>query len=144
MTSGETQKSDGENPSNGRRRRVLLAEDNPINQRVCEEMLRRLGIDVHTVNDGRQAVEALDDEGYDAVLMDCQMPELDGYRATALIREHEQEQGRARVPIIALTAHAMEGDREACLAAGMDDYLSKPFRLADLESLLLRWITEGG
>lgn len=139
MTSGETQKSGGENPPNGQRRRVLLAEDNPINQRVCEEMLRRLGVEVHTVADGRQAVEALEQNAFDAVLMDCQMPELDGYRATSLIREAEKANGRERVPIIALTAHAMEGDREACLAVGMDDYLSKPFRLADLEAVLQRW-----
>ena len=140
MTSEESRPAGDEHRSQDGQCRILLAEDNLINQRVCEEMLRRLGVNVETVTDGHQAVAAVAEQRYDAVLMDCQMPELDGYRATAQIRAQERSLGRDRVPIIALTAHAMDGDRETCIEAGMDDYLAKPFRLSGLREVLVRWL----
>ena len=120
------------------RGRVLVAEDNPVNQLVIETLLRRRGFDVDVVSDGLEAVERLDPERHDAVFMDCQMPNLDGYQATAQIRSGEPA-GR-HTPIVAMTAHAFEGDRERCLRAGMDDYLSKPLRVEDLEAVLERWL----
>ncbi len=120
------------------RGRVLVAEDNPVNQLVIETLLRRRGFIVDIANDGLQAVERLDPERHDAIFMDCQMPNLDGYEATARIRANEPE-GR-HVPIVAMTAHAFAGDRERCLRAGMDDYLSKPLRSEDLDPVLERWL----
>jgi len=111
--------------------RVLLAEDNKVNQRVAQRFLERLGHEVTLANDGREAVDHWQRQAFDLVLMDVQMPEMDGFEAVAAIREAEQ--GRAtRTPVIALTAHAMSGDRERCLAAGMDGYLTKPMKLAQL------------
>ncbi|HOV87306.1 MAG TPA: response regulator, partial [Syntrophobacteraceae bacterium] len=115
---------------------VLLAEDNPVNQEVARGMLESLGCTVVVVNDGREALEAVSRGSYDAVLMDCQMPEMDGYEATRLLRQS----GRPEIPVIALTAHAMEGDREKCLAAGMNDYLSKPFTREELGRILEQWL----
>ncbi len=123
--------------------RVLLAEDNPVNRLVAEEMLKSLGLEVNVAVNGREAVATCDRDRFDLVLMDCQMPELDGFEATALVRAREAaEPGHAthRLPIIALTANALSGDRERCLAIGMDDYLSKPFTRDDLHKTLARWL----
>jgi PAS domain S-box-containing protein len=124
-----------------RQLRVLLAEDNLVNQEVGRLVLESLDCLVEVVDDGRRAVEELFSGEYDLVFMDCQMPELDGYEATRMIRQREATIGKEirRVPIIALTAHAMEGDREFCLAAGMDDYLAKPFNAAQIGAILRKW-----
>jgi len=145
--------------------RVLLAEDIPVNQEVALLMLEQLGVHVDTVPHGRAAVEASGKTKYDLIFMDCQMPEMDGLTATEEIRKREalqrkseesaersQERGETsshssplpphRIPIIALTAHAITGDREKCLAAGMDDYVSKPFLLNDLQTVLARWVIQ--
>jgi CheY-like chemotaxis protein len=105
--------------------RVLVAEDNIINQRIAQSLLTKRGHAVTVVSTGREALDALERESFDVVLMDVQMPDMDGFEATAAIRAREQTTG-AHVRIVAMTAHAMQGDRERCLAAGMDDYISKP------------------
>ena len=110
---------------------ILLAEDNPVNQKLASRLLEKLGHSVTTVSDGRQAVEAFGRGAFDLVLMDIQMPEMNGFEAAVEIRKAQHASGR-RVPIIALTAHAMKGDEERCLAAGMDDYLAKPIHAAEL------------
>ena len=120
--------------------RILLVEDNPVNREVAVGMLQSLGCVVVAVENGWLAIEAMNNDSYDAVLMDCQMPVMDGLTATAELRRREQNSGGARVPIIALTANAMEGDRERCLAAGMDDFLSKPFTQQQMGVLLKRWL----
>ena len=114
--------------------RILLAEDNPVNQRLALKLLEKRGHTVSVANNGREALELLERarwEGFDVVLMDVQMPEMDGLEATTSIRAREKTTGR-HLPIIAMTAHAMKGDRERCLEAGMDGYVSKPVRAADL------------
>jgi signal transduction histidine kinase/ActR/RegA family two-component response regulator len=118
--------------------RVLVAEDNPINQRVAVRMLERLGLAADVAKDGRAALDSLARRSYALVLMDCQMPELDGFEATARIRAGETTE--QRTPIVAMTASAMRGDRERCLAAGMDDYISKPVRIEELRAVLTRWL----
>jgi signal transduction histidine kinase/DNA-binding response OmpR family regulator/HPt (histidine-containing phosphotransfer) domain-containing protein len=124
-----------------KRRKVLLAEDNPVNIEVALAMLDGLGLAAVSARNGEEALQALQAEHFDLVLMDCQMPLMDGFAATAEIRRHEQQLGRARIlPIIAITANALQGDREACLAAGMDDYLSKPFTQQELGASIARWI----
>jgi signal transduction histidine kinase/CheY-like chemotaxis protein len=120
-------------------RRVLLAEDNAVNQEVARVILASLGCAVETVADGREAVAAALRGRHDVILMDCQMPEMDGFAATREIRRQEAIRG-GRVPVIALTANAMAGDRERCLAAGMDDYLAKPFDQKQLHAILREWV----
>jgi two-component system, sensor histidine kinase and response regulator len=120
--------------------KILLVEDNPVNREVAVGMLESLDCVVVAVENGWLAIEAMNNAAYDAVLMDCQMPVMDGLTATAELRRREQNSGGARIPIIALTANAMEGDRERCLAAGMDDFLSKPFSQQQMGALLKRWL----
>ena len=120
---------------------LLLAEDNPVNQTVAVEMLEQLGCAVEVVETGHEVLAALSDKRFDLVLMDCQMPELDGFAATQAIRRREREANESsHVPIIALTANAMAGDRDQCLAVGMDDFLSKPFTQEQLQAMLARWL----
>jgi two-component system, sensor histidine kinase and response regulator len=118
-----------------RRRRVLLAEDQPVNQKVAVNMLERLGHTVRVAPDGKEAIAALESGEFDLVLMDVQMPEMDGYEAVRIIREREATTCR-HIPIIALTAHAMQGDRERCLNNGFDGYLPKPIRQRDLDAAI--------
>jgi PAS domain S-box-containing protein len=118
---------------------ILLVEDNQVNQKVALAQLKRLGYAVRAVGNGREAVEAVEHHAYSVILMDCQMPEMDGFEATRLIRELEERTGR-HVPIIAMTANAMNGDREVCIEAGMNDYLAKPIRTEDLRIVLEQWI----
>ncbi len=120
--------------------RVLVAEDNPVNQELAVSILELMDFQVTVANDGRDAVHAYYRDRFDAVLMDCQMPEMDGFQATARIRAYEDEKCKTRTPIIALTANAIKGDREKCLDAGMDDYLAKPFTQQQLRDTLSRWI----
>jgi signal transduction histidine kinase/CheY-like chemotaxis protein/HPt (histidine-containing phosphotransfer) domain-containing protein len=123
--------------------RVVVAEDNRVNQLVIRRLLERLGHAVVLCDDGRSAIAAIETERPDIVLMDVQMPEMDGFAATAAIREREAARSSdSRLPIVALTAHAMKGDRERCLAAGMDDYLTKPIRPAELAAVLARFADE--
>ncbi len=119
--------------------RVLLVEDNSVNLAVALRLLQVLGCEVVTANDGQQALHCLDRQHFDLVLMDCQMPVLDGYQATRRWRAHEAQAGAERLPVVAMTANAMAGDRERCLQAGMDDYLSKPVNRASLQACLQRW-----
>ena len=121
-------------------RKILVADDNPINQRVLGRMLEKLGCEVVTVNNGQEAVDRIQAErDFALVLMDCQMPVLDGYEATRAIRRDEGS-GR-HLPIIAVTANAMRGDKERCLVAGMDDYVTKPIRFEQLESVMENWLS---
>ena len=120
--------------------RVLLAEDNPVNQEVAASMLESLGCEVTVVANGVEALDALEQESFAVVLMDMQMPEMDGVAATRAIRQREARTGD-HIPIVALTANAFAKDAEACFAAGMDEYLSKPFTLGQLHARLVRWLT---
>ncbi|MHC1728865.1 MAG: ATP-binding protein [Syntrophobacteraceae bacterium] len=123
---------------------VLLAEDNLVNQEVAKSMLELLGLRVDLAENGLEALEAIASNSYDLVLMDCQMPDMDGFKATSIIRHTEAARGGYHMPIIALTGLAMEGDREVCLSAGMDDYLCKPFNLDSLRTILQKWLAQSG
>jgi CheY-like chemotaxis protein/HPt (histidine-containing phosphotransfer) domain-containing protein len=117
--------------------RILIAEDNAVNQKFLQRLLERLGHLTAVAGDGAQAVDLFRTGNFDLIFMDVQMPEMDGYAATAAIRNLEQGTGK-HTPIVAMTAHALKGDREKCLAAGMDDYLSKPARLTEIEQAVQR------
>jgi two-component system sensor histidine kinase/response regulator len=115
---------------------VLLAEDNLVNQRLAARLLEKMGHSVVLVKNGREAVDVCAAQDFDVILMDVQMPEMDGFQATAEIRQREQRLSLSRMPIVALTAHVMTGDRDKCLEAGMDHYLSKPIGTQELRDLL--------
>ncbi|MEZ4489659.1 MAG: PAS domain S-box protein [Cyanobacteriota/Melainabacteria group bacterium] len=119
--------------------RVLVAEDNSLMRKLARRQLENLNVQVELCKNGREALEAVKNKSYDLILMDCQMPELDGYEATLEVRKWESRIG-GHVPIVAMTAFAMEGDRENCMAAGMDDYLKKPVSIDDLQRVLARWL----
>ena len=121
--------------------RILLAEDNAVNQKVACRTLEKLGYRVDVAGDGQAALDAWASGRYDLILMDCQMPVMDGYEATRRIRDREHDMGAQRIPIIALTAHAMKGADTECAAAGMDDYLTKPIDRTQLGATLDRWLS---
>jgi CheY-like chemotaxis protein len=125
--------------SKPRTERVLVVEDNQVNARLAVRQLQRLGFTAETAGNGREALDAHTREPYDLIFMDVQMPVMDGYEASAEIRRHEIR-SRRHVPIVAMTANALNEDRDACLAAGMDDYVSKPVSLANLRIVLDRWL----
>jgi CheY-like chemotaxis protein len=118
-----------------------VVEDNPVNQLVAAEMLKRLGLHADVAGNGAEALEVLDRLPYDLILMDCQMPVMDGFEATRRLRK--QADG-PRLPVIAMTANAIRGDRERCLDAGMDDYLPKPVRISELKAMMRRWLPASG
>jgi two-component system, sensor histidine kinase and response regulator len=128
-------------PVSGRRLNVLLVEDNAVNQKLAERLLEKQGHSVVSADNGKEALVALENDHFDMVLMDVQMPEMSGVEATAAIRETERATGR-HIPIIAMTAHALKGDREQCLEAGMDEYLSKPISAADLANTIERALAD--
>tara|TARA_A100001391_G_scaffold108075_1_gene72420 strand:+ start:3083 stop:5302 length:2220 start_codon:yes stop_codon:yes gene_type:complete len=133
-----------ETPEERQRRklfRLLLVEDNEVNQLVTRGMLGKLGYQVKTVNNAETALALLEQEHFDLVLMDCMMPDLDGFTATRDLREREQQEQRPRTPVIAVTANTAEGAQARCLAAGMDDFLAKPVHLQELETVLRRWLS---
>jgi CheY-like chemotaxis protein len=123
--------------------RILVAEDSPVNQKLAVALLTRMGHQVALAATGTAAVEAWQRESFDLVLMDIQMPEMDGFEATRRIRAIEQASRRARTPIIAMTAHAMSGDRERCLEAGMDEHVTKPINRGDLAKAIYRQTSAG-
>ena len=120
-------------------KRVLLAEDNLVNQRVALAFVRKLGYQVSVANDGNEALQKFETEGADLILMDINMPDLDGFEATRRIRRLEEERGLKRTPIIAVTAHALSESVARCLDAGMDDHIAKPIFFDDLKTMMARW-----
>ncbi|MCU0531831.1 MAG: response regulator, partial [Syntrophales bacterium] len=118
--------------------RVLVAEDNPVNQKLAIRMLEKFNLSVDVAANGREVIDMLGKAAYDLVFMDCHMPEMDGYEATASIRQAERESGK-HLSIVAMTANAMQGDREKCLSAGMDDYITKPIRREAIQEMLQKW-----
>ena len=121
-------------------RKVLVAEDNRLNLRLAVRVLETFGLEVDTAIDGESATTMVRQNSYDLVLMDCLMPGMDGFEATRLIREREVDTGE-HIPIIALTANVLPEDRDACLAAGMDDFVSKPFTRQALLKSMVRWLS---
>ncbi len=119
--------------------RLLVVDDNLVNQKVAVKMLEKLGYRVDVAGNGNEGLAALSRHAYTLVFMDCQMPELDGFETTRMIRAHEQP--GTHLPIIAMTANAMEGDREHCLSSGMDDFVSKPVKSQDLHRVLTQWLS---
>ncbi len=122
---------------------ALLVEDNPVNRQVAQRLLTLLGLSFAVAENGKEALDALEHDAFDVVLLDCQMPVMDGYTAVRILRQNETAKSSKHMPVIAMTANAMAGDREKCLRAGMDDYLSKPLNRALLEQTLRRWIPVG-
>jgi CheY-like chemotaxis protein len=119
---------------------VLIVDDHPAQRKLFKLLVDNLGISAHIVSSCEEAIEAMKTVKYDVVLMDWQMPEIDGLACTGMIRDKERQSARStRTPIIAVTAHVLPGDREACLKAGMDDYLGKPFTVRELRSMIDRW-----
>ena len=121
-------------------RRILVVEDNPVNRKVARGMIEKMGFSVEMACNGQEALEALRGSTFDLVIMDCQMPEMDGYEATARLRDPAYGTLSSNVPVIAMTANAMKGDREKCLKAGMDDYVSKPVSPPELAAAIERWL----
>jgi len=122
------------------RMRILIAEDNPVNQKVAQAMLKKMGLSADVVANGRKAVDALQANDYDLVLMDCHMPDMDGFQATRIIREDGSKALNPKVPIIAMTAATMQGDRERCIEAGMNEFIAKPVQQKELSRMLARWL----
>jgi two-component system sensor histidine kinase/response regulator len=122
--------------------KVLLVEDNAVNQLITTRILGKLGLAVELAHNGQEALQKQRSGQYDLVLMDCEMPVLDGYGATGKWRSYEAKMGLVRTPIVAMTAHTMPGDREACFATGMDDYIAKPVTLEALKTTLSHWLAE--
>lgn len=120
--------------------KILVAEDNAINQKVIRVILNRMGYEYDIAEDGLMALSMYQSDDYSLILMDCQMPNLDGLKATEKIRDFEKSHKKTRCPIIAMTANAMTGDKERCLSYGMDDFLAKPFKAQDLVTIINRWI----
>ncbi len=120
--------------------KILLAEDNKVNQMVAVQILENIGCKVVTAENGMEAIDFYKQQPFDFIFMDCQMPDVDGYEASQTIRKHEADNERKRLPIVAFTANVMQGDREKCLAAGMDDYVGKPVKPEDLEKMLIKWL----
>ena len=123
-----------------RKIRILVAEDNPVNQKVAQAMLKKMGLRADVVANGQEAVNALQIIPYDLVLMDCQMPEMDGFEATRTIRQRGSKALNPEIPIIAMTAFTMRGDRDKCIKAGMSDFIAKPVQQKGLTELLARWL----
>ncbi|MGL4207790.1 MAG: response regulator, partial [Candidatus Adiutrix sp.] len=130
---------EGSEPLYLQSQQILLAEDSPVNQMVAKGILEKMGHQVDIANNGLEALEALKVKNYDLVFMDCQMPVLDGYQATGMLRNPVNDVFNPKIPVIAMTAHAMTGDREKCLAAGMNDYIAKPIKINHLRDILNRW-----